>query len=372
MACLGLPPRSHDPTGLRGHIQLHSAWNPKLYIARLTDPDRTRWEDSIDIGEDGYFEYEFTADQSRCRIIRLAALPKSSRGYTFLEGREENMINLVVPDTGWIELEARVDQLFYSFHLFSEQGNEGLEALRDLKIPFLHFMEDNPYDSSSEISNVIKEAQGASFDKLIEQYKLAILQYLNGTGRSGLLLIGLYDYYLSNRGRADPKVFRPILQRVRDTTIPLYEEFQQRVNFERGLEGGKTFPDPPFLDPRGQRVRFSDYKAKYIVIDFWASWCLPCRKAIKIELPVLQQQFSEYGVIFIGLSIDKQEQSWLRALQTDRPFWPQFREGTYSLSRHWSINAIPYYVVLDQSYRVIFHTGLSKEVEAYLKIACLP
>lgn len=372
MACLGLPSRSHDRTGMRGHIQLHSAWDSRLYIGKLTDPDRTRWEDSIAIGEDGYFEYVFTADQSRCRIIRLAALPKSSGGYTFLEGREENTINLVVPDTGWIELEARIDQLFYSFHLLSGPDNIELEALRDLKIPFLHFLEDNPYDSSSGVTKFIKEAQWASLDKLIEQYKVGILHYLNGTNDSPLLLIGLYDYYRSNRGRADPKVFRPILQRITDTAIPLYGQFQQRVNFVIGMEGSVAFPDPPFLNPQGQQVRCSDYKANYIVIDFWASWCLPCRKAIKVELPVLQQRYSVCGVIFIGLSLDKQEHSWLRVLQTDSPFWPQFREGPYSLSRQWGINAIPYYVVLDQAYRVVFHTGLSEEVEAFLKNACLP
>ena len=83
-------------------------------------------------------------------------------------------------------------------------------------------------------------------------------------------------------------------------------------------------PDFTLPDLKGENVKLSDYKGKYLLIDFWASWCKPCRMKIK-ELKKEYGRLQELGIEVIAISCDKKKEDWLKAVEEDQPMWKQLR-----------------------------------------------
>lgn len=88
---------------------------------------------------------------------------------------------------------------------------------------------------------------------------------------------------------------------------------------------GQKAPDFESLTPTGQPVRLSDFKGKYVLLDFWASWCAPCRE----ENPNIVDQyhaFKEKGFTVLGVSLDNNQAAWLKAIKDDQLDWTQVSE----------------------------------------------
>lgn len=67
---------------------------------------------------------------------------------------------------------------------------------------------------------------------------------------------------------------------------------------------GDTAPAFTLSDPDGRAVRLSDFSGRVVVIDFWATWCAPCKESTK-EFEALHRKFKDRGVVMVGISMDK-------------------------------------------------------------------
>lgn len=116
---------------------------------------------------------------------------------------------------------------------------------------------------------------------------------------------------------------------------------------------GAVAPDFTFPDINGQQVSLSSFKGKYVLIDFWASWCGPCRE----ESPNVQKQYQLYkdkGFEVVSVSIDKKEDAWRKAVVEDN------LKGTLLLAKDskkimkdYVFSGIPYMVLLDKEGKVV-------------------
>ena len=96
--------------------------------------------------------------------------------------------------------------------------------------------------------------------------------------------------------------------------------------YEAAKQKQLTGKAPDFTLPnlKGKNVKLSDYKGKHLLIDFWASWCKPCRMKIK-ELKKEYDRLQELGIEVIAISCDKKKEDWLKAVEEDQPIWKQLR-----------------------------------------------
>ncbi len=109
------------------------------------------------------------------------------------------------------------------------------------------------------------------------------------------------------------------------------------------LGPGSKSMDFTLNDATGKRVNLSDYKGKYVLLDFWASWCMPCRRENPNVLKAYNK-FHEKGLEILAVSIDTDREAWLKAVSDDKLPWQQVmdvRDPKSSASVKYYVNAIP-------------------------------
>ncbi|MBI9068138.1 MAG: TlpA family protein disulfide reductase [Salinivirgaceae bacterium] len=137
------------------------------------------------------------------------------------------------------------------------------------------------------------------------------------------------------------------------TDMDKKDELLKNYNKYRELNNNKAAPNFKFEDINGIEYDLSVFKGKYIYIDVWATWCLPCRK----EAPFFEKQkqaFINKNVEFVSLSIDKKKSDWKEYL-TVRPmdgncFWiPNFE----SFLEQYMIKTIPHFIIIDPNGNIV-------------------
>ena len=132
---------------------------------------------------------------------------------------------------------------------------------------------------------------------------------------------------------------------------------------------GKTVPELVMPDPSGKEVSISSFKGKYLLIDFWASWCGPCR----MENPNVVKAYNEFkgkNFTILGVSLDKDKSSWKKAIMQDHLSWTHMSDLKYWNSQAvetFGFQGIPFNVLVDPSGKVIAESLRGEELDAKLK-----
>jgi peroxiredoxin len=132
---------------------------------------------------------------------------------------------------------------------------------------------------------------------------------------------------------------------------------------------GKTVPELVMPDVNGKDISISSFRGKYVLIDFWASWCGPCR----MENPNVVKAYSEFkgkNFTILGVSLDKDKDAWKRAIAQDHLSWTQMSDLKYWNSQAvetFGFQGIPFNVLVDPSGKVIGESLRGEELDSKLK-----
>ncbi len=136
----------------------------------------------------------------------------------------------------------------------------------------------------------------------------------------------------------------------------LADELIQKVKSASLLTVGKAVPEIALPTPEGKIVKLSSLKGNYVLIDFWASWCGPCRK----ESPEMVRIYNKYhkkGFEIYSVSLDKKKSSWIKAIQKDQlAAWTHVSDLKYwqsAAAQAYNVNSIPFTVLIDKNGKLI-------------------
>ena len=142
------------------------------------------------------------------------------------------------------------------------------------------------------------------------------------------------------------------LSRIPDSlaNTPIARRIRKRLDIKLATSVGNMFPEFVLEDATGHSIGLKDFGGKYVLVDFWASWCVPCRK----EHPFLLQAYKEYNknLEIISITIDDEKTSWLKAIRQDSLIWTQLtnRYGfDRGLAERLYIDAIPRNFLIDRN-----------------------
>lgn len=150
---------------------------------------------------------------------------------------------------------------------------------------------------------------------------------------------------------------------------PYVKDLDGIIKQLENVQIGKVAPEFSLPDTAGVSVSLSDFRGKYVLLDFWASWCPPCRR----ENPNVVKAFNEYkdkNFTIVGISLDKDKSKWMKAIADDNLAWTHLSDLKYwdsEIPALYGVRGIPANVLLDPDGVIVSKNITGEDLHKKLK-----
>lgn len=130
--------------------------------------------------------------------------------------------------------------------------------------------------------------------------------------------------------------------------------FIQSTQAEMSTAVGNTAPEITLLDTNGQVVSLSSFRGKVVLVDFWASWCKPCREE-NPNVVKMYQKYKDQGFEILGVSLDQADKPWKKAIVDDQILWTHVSDlkgWQSSAAKLYAVESIPATFLLDREGKI--------------------
>ena len=247
--------------------------------------------------------------------------------------------------------------------------NDGLKALQAQMKTLRADLEKLSADMKSEDKEVVSAAE-KKYDEIDQKVTDAVKTYiLNNTTKQSAAKL-LYDFRYSLDEAAQNEIIAKADSAFK--AVPNIDKLMAHLDVLKTVAVGKKFVDFEMADPNGKTHKLSEFVGNgknIVLIDFWASWCPPCRR----DMPNLVAAYKKYknkGFEIVGISLDSKADAWAKGVKDLNITWTQLSDlqgWKNSGAQLYGVNSIPHTVLVDKDGTIIAKNLHGEEIDAKLQ-----
>jgi peroxiredoxin len=328
-------------------------------------------------------------------IIIDSAKISGSIGHFSLSGagKAEEVFELVFGDNALqvplindaSEIEVDVDPTSKD-ELYTVKGSDGSRQLQDLinnyskkstaldKV-FMEIDSLKKHGTNDSVLSIYTSAKNSNLGEL----NLYLKNFMNRTQNPTLALIALgwasqsfskpeFDSSILSMTKKYPdNIVLKNMKRSYDAQAARQAELEKQEEANSWV--GKDAPEFSLPDVNGKNVSLASFKGKYVLVDFWASWCAPCRGENPNVVKAFQQ-FKNKNFTVLGVSLDKKKEPWIQAIRDDQLAWTQISDLKFWNSKAVDIfkfEGIPFNILVDPQGKIVAQQLRGDALENKLK-----
>lgn len=309
-------------------------------------PDTLR---NVALDLDGKFELEFKAGRTDFYTLALS---------------EDNSVILILDSTNLnVQIEGDAEKLREAYSI---SGSEESKRLRDLLVNTTVFEKEldslmTALRSSATTGESEKRVElGNSYNQTRQEYRDYLIDFIdsdpgklaNFTALQRLNMKEDMEHFKTVRDALSMKMQGNYFF---DNLNDQIASMENQMRIENLLDPGTMAPEIALPNPDGNIIKLSELKGNYVLIDFWASWCKPCRME-NPNVVRMYNKFEDENFEIFGVSLDRNKEKWQEAIAKDQLEWTHVSDLKYwqsAAAELYNVKSIPFTVLIDPEGKVI-------------------
>jgi peroxiredoxin len=312
--------------------------------------------DSTNLSDKGKFEFKHTAPYANLYKLRIGG----------------SIFDIIAKNGDAIDFTTNLTDNLHAYKVSGSDESEKIKEFNkisnfygDKNAKITQEYQDKAQASGKESDSLIK-IYLPMFQQNVKDYSADILKFVN---RNKNNLAGFYAATSLEEAKYEPQLIAyadDLKDNFKDN--PGVQRFVHQMMELKPVSIGHKAPDFTIAGIDGKPVKLSDFKGKYLMLDFWASWCMPCRQ----ENPNVVKQYAKYkplGLNILGISLDQDKAKWQQAVNADKLTWSHasdLKNFEGQTERLYHIEAIPSNFIIDPQGTIVAKNVTGPDLELFL------